>query len=121
MTRRAGFCALLLAAFLRTGPAAGDSVTVTEFPPGSQPFARLTLVNHCGDAKRVQTVTTSRGPVTVRFVENGNACFKQPDTFLIDDLPAGVSADPLSVDLIERIADGRSPPGHIDLYSFEGM
>jgi hypothetical protein len=106
----------IIAFALYSAPAHADRVTVEELD--GNPFARLTVKNLCGTVgERLFEVETSRGPVIIRLVENGNGCWTAPDTFEVYDLPDGVSADPYQLDLTE---DTPQNPGTIHLYEWVG-
>jgi hypothetical protein len=103
---------------LMTAPAHADRVEVEELD--GNPFARLTVENLCGSmasAERFFEVETSRGTVTIRFMENSNGCWTAPDTFEVYALPDGVTADPYELNLVEGHADN---PGAIYLYEWVG-
>jgi len=74
-------------------PAAGDSW-----------YARVIVRNFNGAYNRIETLETSKGPVTFQyFTSSGSASNDIPsmDDFFVLDLPSGVVADPMQVQIFE--------------------
>ena len=107
-------------AALVTANAATATLYELNNPPG-EPFAKIEIINECGDYPEDITLETSRGPVKVRFHENRNGCADEPDTFEVIDMPPNVSADPFILELTEKSTLEPSDPGYIYLYEFQGM
>ena len=87
---------------------------MTLHPGDGMCFATVSIENRVGIYHNVETLETEHGPVSIRYETIGNHNATDHDLVDVVDLPAGVAANPMHLDL----PDGET--GYICLMEYLG-
>lgn len=89
-------------------------------PEPGRPFGQIVVRNLCGPDDTTIRVETPRGVVVLEWEETDSSCGAAPDVLTVRDLPPGVAANPMQLELTEA-GTGPSEPQTINLWNWEGM